>query len=211
MLIYMRLKINIMKHLSKFHFTLLILIIFFTACQNSGSYIGTIKPSDKIVTVELLKYDIEGLTAASAGIKLIYIQNNKSKISVTGPQNMVEALKIIKEKNKNIYFKIKNDLEFDLNDTSNYVKIMIFSPQIKNIIAMNNGKVEINDIIVIDDSINIKSFSKGKIYIKKLVAKNINIESYTESSVFIDTIIAKNIATQSFTESQIRLNKKENL
>ena len=152
-------------------------------------------PDSKIVNRD---FDVKGFTCiscSSPGVEVCYTQSVISSVRATGPENMVDALKMNIE--------IKNCDSFEITKVSQVVKVMVSSPSIRKVVAMDRTSVIMPEPLNMPNSFDIETFLRSNVRVAKVKAKKVSVNSFEGSVVNIEDASSSPVIATPFTGSRI--------
>lgn len=188
--------------MAKFFLSLLLLTaLFATSCRKK-----CITPSESISTTEFSFNKINGISVASKNVIAHYSQQPEISVRVEGPSNMVESINIKTDLSGILRIELKNSDYFNVTSESQIVKVWISSPQINLIEVMDKATIMIPKLIEPYGSLDVKSFSKGRILFGEVQSSSVSIEAYERSVISFDTIIAPSVAVETYDDAIVTNN-----
>ncbi|MGM9816620.1 MAG: GIN domain-containing protein [Lepagella sp.] len=160
-------------------------------------------PDSKIVNRD---FDVKGFTCiscSSPGVEVCYTQSVIRSVRATGPENMVDALKVKVDRKGILNIEIKNCDTFEITKESHVVKVMVSSPSIRTIVAMDRATVTIPKPLNLPNLFSIETFLRSNVRVAKVKAKKISVNSFEGSVVNIEDASSSPISAAPFTGSRV--------
>ncbi|MGN0237263.1 MAG: GIN domain-containing protein [Lepagella sp.] len=160
-------------------------------------------PDSKIVDRE---YSVKGfniISCSSPGIEVCYKQSVIRSVRATGPENMVDALKVKVDRKGILNIEIKNCDSFEITKESQVVKVMVSSPSIRKIVAMDRATVIMPEPVNMPNLFDIETFLRSNVRVAKVRAKKISVNSFEGSVVNIEDASSSPVSAAPFTGSRI--------
>lgn len=174
-----------------------LLLIVFTSMVSCKKEIE--KPSETIVSKSYSFSRINDFTAATKGISVYYTQKDETSLRAEGPENMMKQLRIKSDKLGKLLIEINDCDYFDITSDSQDVKVYITSPSISTITAMIGASVSATGAIDVPGVLEVNAFSKSKISLGEVSARNLKVRAFEYSSISFEGIQAATISAESFT------------
>lgn len=161
------------------------------------------KPSETIASKSYTFGRINDFTAATKGISVYYTQKDETSLRAEGPENMMKQLRIKSDKLGKLLIEINDCDYFDITSDSQDVKVYITSPSISTITAMIGASVSATGAIDVPGVLEVNAFSKSKISLGEVSARNLKVRAFEYSSISFESIQSSAISAESFTGASI--------
>ena len=165
------------------HTILTLLAVASTFVMTSCVKDYSVTPSDDIASKSYACDRITEVSATTRGLTVYYHQAGSTSLSVEGPANMVEALKVDTDIAGRGTLELKNPYSFNLQDAEQTVKIRVTSPHISSFEAMNEARIIIPGALIGRSELTVQAYSNGVVKLSKVSAQMINIGAYTAGVV----------------------------
>ena len=160
-------------------------------------------PDSKIVSRD---FDVKGFTCiscSSPGVEVCYTQSAISSVRATVPENMGDALKSKVDRKGILNIEIKNCDSFEITKVSQVVKVMVSSPSIRKVVAMDRTSVIMPEPLNMPNSFDIETFVRSNVLVAKVKAKKVSDNSFEGSVVNIEDASSSPVIATPFTGSRI--------
>lgn len=175
--------------------------LVFLSCRR---FCTPIKPSDKIVSKQYKYEKIRGVSVSDEIILNYFPIARSNNVLVTGPDNVVSALKMKRDVAGILHFEISGRDKFKYDSDNQRLHIQVSIPCINHFKAMNGSSIYVMDNLYSSNEIIAQAYSDSQIKFAVLQASKVNFASYTDSEITA-CIKSDNCNVQSYTNSTISL------
>ena len=164
----------------------------------------SLEPSNTIVSKQCQYKEVYGISVSGGIIIDYYPIESNNNVLITGPKNVVAALKIKKDITGILHFEIPGRKKFKYTSDNQRLHIQISMPSIYQFKAMNGSSINSKNNLCNLNKIIAQAYSNSRIEFTDIQASKVRFESYTNSEITA-SIKSDNCEVQSYTNSIITL------